>query len=400
LGIWPAIPIIINYGSPWQSIRPNDEDNVVAALEHPDRVCFLLLSATGSQWEKLAKVMQEPFPMLTRLYIYSNIGSSPVLPGGFLGGSAPCLQEVTLSGISYPTLPTLLLSASDLVVLRLHRIPPPGYISPEEMVASLAAFPRLKQFIIEFQSATSRPDPICPPPVTRTVLPALTHFHFQGAGEYLEDLVGRIDGPRLIEITTIYFNQVVDSQIAQLPKFIDRSVGPKLNLLKHARVTFHRDRITFGMGHHYRPSLESLNCAPATTIIRCEGNNWQVPQIAQVLSHFSAILSNVVHLELDAVPQFEGKDDVELQHLLRHFSTVQTLRVPQELAGQVARALEDSIGEMVVEVLPSLDLIYLAGQPASSIKKFVAVRRRSGRPVTVVRKKMQFDQQLMSYVSK
>jgi hypothetical protein len=52
---------------------------------------------------------------------------------------------------------------------------------------------------------------------------------------------------------------------------------------------------------------------------------------------------------------------------------------------------------MVVEVLPSLDLIYLAGQLVSSIRKFVAFRRLSGRPVTTFDTQTEFDERLGSY---
>ncbi|KAI9453667.1 hypothetical protein BJY52DRAFT_1396504 [Lactarius psammicola] len=199
IGIWPAFPIVVDYRYPYsgRGNTPNNEDNVVAALEHPDRVSCVGLLITSSLFGKIATVMQEPFPALTRLSIFSEDGNAPVLPGELLGGSAPCLQEITLNRIPYPTLPTLLLSASDLVILRLYRIPPPGYIPPEAMVASLATLPRLEDFIIEFQSATSRPDRIPPPPVTRTILPALTYFEFRGASEYLEDLISRIDSPEL-----------------------------------------------------------------------------------------------------------------------------------------------------------------------------------------------------------
>jgi hypothetical protein len=94
--------------------------------------------------------------------------------------------------------------------------------------------------------------------------------------------------------------------------------------------------------------------------------------MAQVLSYFPAALTNVVHLELEASPKgrsLKDADDVEWLHLLQQFPTVQTLHVSQELAGYIALALEDVTGGMVVEVLPSLDLIYLAGQPALSIHK-------------------------------
>ena len=60
----------------------------------------------------------------------------------------------------------------------------------------------------------------------------------------------------------------------------------------------------------------------------------------------------------------EGTDNVDWLHLLHQFPTVQTQRVSRELAGNIALALENIAWETVAEVLPSLDLIYLAGQSA------------------------------------
>ena len=164
----------------------------------------------GSQVKNIVKVMQKSFPALTYLNISAWSGNVPVLPAGFLGGCAPRLQEIALYGIPSPALPTLLLSASDLVKLDLFDIPPSGYISPEAMLASLAALPKLETFVIGFQLATSRPVWIQLPPATRTVLPSLMYFRFKGASEYLEDLVARIDGPQLKQIVVAYLNQAVD----------------------------------------------------------------------------------------------------------------------------------------------------------------------------------------------
>jgi len=88
--------------------------------------------------------------MLTYLDISSRDEEAPVLPAEFLGGSAPRLQEIILSGIPYSALPTLLFSTSDLVKLDLFDIPPTGYISPEAMVTSLAGLPRLENLVIGF----------------------------------------------------------------------------------------------------------------------------------------------------------------------------------------------------------------------------------------------------------
>ena len=400
LGIWPVLPIVIDYHYSGGGITPDDEDNVITALEHPDQVCYVRLDITGSQLGKMAAVMQEPFPVLTRLFIGSDDVYAPVLPGAFLGGSAPSLQEIALSGIPYPTLPTLLLSASELVELSLHEIPQTGYISPEAMVACLAVLPRLTTLRIGFQSAT-RPDRIRPPPVARNVLPALTSFRFNGASEYLEDLTAQIDSPQLSQIFVFYLNQFVDFQVAQLSEFIDRSVGTQIALFRHAQVTFVSDWVSFTT---YPLEIHPISGSlPVRTLISCQGIDWQVSHMAQVLIHFSAALSNVVHLNFEAKleggRQLEGTDDVEWLHLIHQFPTVRTLHVSQELAGHVALALEDISRGVVAEVLPSLDLIRVVGQPASSIEKFVARRRLSGRLVTVIDTETEFHERLNSYVS-
>ena len=329
--------------------------------------------------------MQEPFPVLTRLFIQSGDGNVPVLHAEFLGGSAPRLQHINLGGIPFPALPTHLLSTSDLVALTLRDIPPSGYISPKAFVVGLAAKPRLSYFTIEFQSSTPRPDRIHPPPVTRTILPALTTFYLTGASEYLEDLVSRIDAPQLDGIHISYLNQLFDFQVDQLARFVDRTVGPKLSQSRYAEVNFRDYRVNFDMSRH--ATKDSYHRHGLTSIV-CQGIGWQVSHIAQVISHVSATLANVVHLKLwswlGEVSQLEGADSVDWLHLLHQFPAVQSLRVSKELAGHVAFALEDIPLEAVAQTPPYLDLIYLEGQPASSIEKFVAARLLSGRPVIVV----------------
>ncbi|KAH9037530.1 hypothetical protein EDB84DRAFT_1577582 [Lactarius hengduanensis] len=373
--IWPAFPIIIHYHYP-SGITPNDEDNIISALEHHDRVCDIRL--TTSQWdsrsEKFDTAVQEPFPVLARLYIYWGRRDPPVLPAKFLGGSAPCLREITLSGIPYPALPRLLLSASDLTDLDLHDIPPTGYISPEAMVTSLATLPRLDSFTIGFRSPTSRPDRIHLPPVTRTVLPALTSFEFWGANEYLEDLVSQIDSPRLKRISILVLG-------------------------KRAHLRFYNHFVTFTVYSHVHPFLHAPN---APVLLR--GCDWHILDIAQLLGHFPT-LTNVLHLNVGSAPgllnrRVEDMADVNWLHFLRQFSTVRMLRLYHEPAVYVPLALEDLPEELVAEVLPSLDFICMEGQPESSIEKFIAARKFSGCPVTVIFRGTEFDERLMSYYAR
>ena len=109
---------------------------------------------------------------------------TPVIPSGFLGGSAPCLQLLRLDGVAFPSLPILLPSTSDLVDHYLGNIPQGGYISPEAMAACLAGLAKLQSLFIEFRPFTSFPGQSSTPPVTRALFPALMSFDFQGASEY------------------------------------------------------------------------------------------------------------------------------------------------------------------------------------------------------------------------
>jgi len=163
-------------------------------------------------------------------------------------------------------------------------------------------------------------------------------------------------------------------------------------VFKHAEVTFYSGKATFTM---YRLG--------ASTTIRWEGIGSQVSHLPQALSQIkiSARLSNVVHLKLEVEPgrglQLEGTYDVEWQHFFRQFSNVKTLHVSRKLARHMTLALEDIAWGISAGVLPSLGLIWLGGQRESSIQKFVAARRLSGHPVTVVSVKKEFNKRLESY---
>ena len=142
---------------------------------------------------------------------------------------------------------------------------------------------------------------------------ALTAFIFQGASEYLEDLVAQFDSPQLEGIDITYLNQLIDFQAARLSKFIDRSVRPKLTPFEHAQVYFHDSEVAFGMYHHGNHSAQEQ--VPALTIIKCKGIDWQVSHMTQVLSQLSPTLSIVNHLKLRAefeVLLLEGTDNVDV----------------------------------------------------------------------------------------
>jgi hypothetical protein len=93
--------------------------------------------------------MQKSFPALTHLDLLWDLNLSdsfPFVTGRFLSGSAPCLQYLSLTHLSFPQLPALLLSARNLVTLKLKEISQSGYIAPEAMVRGLAVLAGLTTF--------------------------------------------------------------------------------------------------------------------------------------------------------------------------------------------------------------------------------------------------------------
>ncbi len=360
LGHWPPFPLVIDYCTYWgadggKSLALSDEDDVIAALEHPGRVRYVRISVTGSMLGRMAAAVQEPFPMLTHLWLSSEDENVPALPGEFLGGSAPSLRVAHLAGIPFP--PMLLSSALGLVDLRLLDIPHDGYISPEAMVAGLAALTGLRTLFIGFNSPTPLSRSRRSDPITRMGLPSLTTFNFRGVSEYLEDLVAQIDTPLLKNFTIMYFNQLA-FQIPQLSQFISRTESLDLSRSKHARVGFGGRNVYVRLGCDQAEQLEGH----FTLQISCQRLEWQVSHMAQVLGQCfaNATLSSVDDLSIDArdlQPGWEeDADSTEWPGLLRPFTAVETLHVSKKLGGHVTE-------EMAAEILTVLQSLCFEDEP-------------------------------------
>ena len=231
LDIWPTFPIVIDdqeLGRPRRS-RMERVGNTIAALEHRDRVCQIILENIPlSLFPILAEVMQESFPMLTRLQLDSE-DDSPVLdPESFLGGSAPRLRSLTLQRMSFPALPTLLLTTRDLVELRLWSIPYSGFFLPNAMVACLSSLTKLEILMLRFKSPRSLPNGLIRglPLLTQITIPSLTQFEFHGDNEYMEALVARINTPLLHHLSIKLFGESL-FESSQLNQFVDRAESSK-----------------------------------------------------------------------------------------------------------------------------------------------------------------------------
>ena len=364
-------------------------DNIVAVLERSDRVCQITLWEVESSYlERLLAAMQQPFPELTRLIIWSKDKTVPVVPDSFLGGSAPRLEFFELTRIPFPGLPKLLLSATHLVTLRLTNIPHSGYISPEAMATALSALTSLQRLSLRFRSSRSCPDQESrrPPPSTRPVLPVLTYFTFKGAAEYLEDLVARIDAPRLDSLYITFSNNIV-FDAPQCIQFISRT--PMSRALEKAYIILRNRDASL----HFSSQTSGDRKIHVKTL--CRGLEWQIASLDQVctscLPHPS-MLEDLYIYEAPYSPP-DWKDDIEnglwLQ-LLLPFTAVKNLYLSEGIALRIGPALQESIEGRATEVLPALQKIFLdrpesSGPVQEGIAKFVAARQVASRPVAVSR---------------
>jgi hypothetical protein len=226
----PAMPIMIsNWSSsspPYDPLSLEDGSQVVSALEYRDRVRWLHLDGvTGPLLEKMAAKMQEAFPEMTFVRLWSDESDDeavtapvPVLPEAFLGGSSPRLQTFWLCGVPFPHLPRLLLSTKDLTTLRLENIPDAGYIPCEDMVAGLSTATKLETLTIEFQSmhhphrdGTGQRPATSPP---RVALPALTLFKFSGNGAYFDSFVVRFESHLLVPDFDHWHDHTADRRLS------------------------------------------------------------------------------------------------------------------------------------------------------------------------------------------
>jgi hypothetical protein len=382
LDVWPALPLHIQDYDDIEGV-----DNIMAALERSVRVHTINLAyVSSSHLEQLSAAMEVPFPELTFLQLVSY--GEVVLPDSFLGGSAPRLRFLYLDSIPFPDLPKLLLSATHLVELYLFDIPHSGHLSPEVIVTALSTLTRLDSLMLEFQSPRSRPDRATrrPPLPTRSVLFVLTYIWFKGDSEYLDDLVARIDAPRLNKLYVNFFNDIV-FDTPQLIRFIGRT--PKLKALEKVHATFGGDfaRVNFS-------SLTSRDDLLRVEI-SCRELDWQVSLVHQAFTSSLPPLPTLEDLYIyeDQSSRSHWPDNIENAlwlELLHPFRAVKNLYLSEEFARRIGPALQELVGIMAAEVLPTLQNIFLEGLEPSEpvqegIQQFVSTRQATSDPIAVSR---------------
>jgi hypothetical protein len=254
------------------------------------------------------------------------------------------------------------------------------------MATSLSALTSLKSLYLRFQYPRPRPALESRPPLTRSILPRLTKIEFNGASEYLEEILARIDAPRLRKMHIYFFNQII-FDTPQLFQFISRR--PTLTAPEKGRITFHSEAVTV------RFLSRTSDCGVLSVQIPCTASQWQLSSLQQVCMSSLPPVSTLKVLYIRESPDQRPcwQDDIESTlwlDLLRSFVAVKDLYLSGELVSSLAPALQELVGGRTTEVLPTLENIFLKGfQPSGplheGIEKFVAARRLTSLPIAVRR---------------
>ncbi|KAI0292177.1 hypothetical protein BC826DRAFT_1186632 [Russula brevipes] len=374
LDIWPALPIHIE--NAWGECRESGLDNIAAALEHPDRVRSINLIHVLCP-PPLLKAMHVRFPELTELrFCYDAL----VVSKSFLGGSAPRLRTLRLTSVALPAVRTLILSARDLVDLRLDDNIVSGHIPPTSMVACLSSLNKLESLSLGFRTRRSLPDRPSPPQ-PRVVLPALIRFAFQGTCEYSEDFVAQIDTPVL---NRLHMTFMPDSafDVRDLKEFIGRTNGLEPSKAAELRISSRSILL----------DLQQPHTSSFILGVRCTRLDWEVSSLALLCGQVSHLFSFVERLDLHFIGDGLMTEGVTMSNqfleIFRLFPATQSLCAHKNFVLLIPFVLQDLIGSRIAEVLPNLRDLLLEGSAKSTsiqeaIQPFVDARRLSGQPVAV-----------------
>ena len=256
------------------------------------------------------------------------------------------------------------------------------------MLTCLSALTRLETLEIGFESSRSHPDRESrPPPLTHTLLPALTRLHFKGASEYLEDLVAGIGAPLLNKMDITFFRQsILDTP--QLTQLISRT--PNFKAQERARVVFDSD---WDVWITLPQTFDGELCLG----ISGRQPDWQLSSLAQVCrsSFPRALILAVGRLymlggRMLRVLQQDTIESSRWMELLRPFTAVKYLYISQEFGVCIAPSLQELVGGRTMEVLPALETLFLEGpsepiRVQEAIGQFSDARRLSGHPIAVSR---------------
>jgi hypothetical protein len=201
----------------------------------------------------------------------------------------------------------------------------------------------------------------------------------------LENLVARIDTPRLRDVYIRFFTQP-HFNIVQLSRLIAYAGIPQP--LNSAKMSFKDDRVEIRL----RPRGATHDNDGLQLVIPIRDLNRKVSSMTQICNQALSLLSGVEQLDIVDSTSLRiaqaTMDNRQWLELFQPFISVRTLCISRQLLSFIVPALQELTGENTIEVLPALNDVYLEGYEPSdpehqTMEPFIAARRRFGRPVVV-----------------
>jgi hypothetical protein len=388
----PAVPLIIDhFDDNYHDLTAEDEEGIILALQHRDRVRRIRILKPTLILQKLIMALDGEFPILEFLLIEYQRYHMPVT-GNITGLNvpetfrAPHLRQLVVKNFAIPIESPILTTMGNLVTLFLHKIPSFAYFHPNALLQRLSAMPQLETLSIGFNCYNSMRDVerqlLRTPIMTRVTLPNLRWLGFRGTSAYLEALLPWLTIPLLAKLHVHFFNRMIYS-IPHLRQFVSSAGHVRL---KTAELNFRRDLLELIGYPHEGARLYSLSMELGGIYL-----DWQLVSAAQVFHPLRTSLSEVEHLSLRYLRQNVSSewniqaDPTHWRKFLGSFGKVKTLRMDYGFVEQVSRALQPGEEEPPTELLPELkELSHSAGGAShNEFTRFVDDRRKAGRPITV-----------------
>ena len=383
----PPLPLTVDYSSR-DDITAVDEEGILFALQHSNRVRHLRLNFPVQNLQKFVKAIDKGFPILEYLIVLPLDDSTVLMLPETL--QAPRLRHLFLSGFACPIRPRLHPTAMSLVTLYLTTSHPSAYFQPNTLLQWISFMPQLESLVILFNFPVPNRDverQLTHTPITTHItLPNLRLFWFRGVSAYLKAVVCRMTAPRLEKLEIRLFKQLAFS-IPRFMQFMDTTENVRFD---SATIVF-GDKIVCMWMYIRETDLYAFGVT-----VDCWHLDWQVSSLAQICDALGHVLSVVEHLTLrhevhgQSSEEHNEVDRSEWRKLLRSLGNVKTLRVEDGLVEELSHSLRLEDEELSLELLPELqELTYsesgTAVDAGNAFTSFIDARQNAGRPVTLVR---------------
>jgi hypothetical protein len=381
----PPFPLIVNYDVRIHDLFAEDEEGMMLALEHHDRVQGICICLQVPSLQRLISTMANQFPALEYLCIYPPTVHSTqlTLPSTL---ETPALRQLELTFFASPIGSPFLLTAIGLVSLSLVWIHPSTYPHPNNFLQQLSLLPQLGRIIINFRAPAPKRDierqPLNIPVAIHVTLHNLYLFDFAGASGFLESVLPHVSTP-LLKVFRARFSNQLHFSVPHLQHFIMTTEIPKFS---HIKFIFHHEAVVL----FANSTVVEKSSDPEVTV-SCRHLDWQVSSATQISKFLRQLFSEVVDLTLDyrkhtlSSEWHNQVDRTQWRELFGSFSNVKTLRVHNGLVGEVSRSLILD-GEPPLEVLPDLrELICPSGSvDDQTFEPFIHEREVAGQPVKLI----------------